>query len=80
MVDYSLVLAVYGGDNENGRKRYRNQLIADISEGLDVKGDIFVQSILGGDVFIEWVKESFLEGKELREYPSADEIRLYKPN
>jgi len=78
MVEYTLVLADYGGDTGKGRKEYRKQLTADVAEGLDVKGDIFGQSILGGGDFIQWVKETFLEEKELREQPSAREIKRYR--
>lgn len=78
MIDYSLVLADYGGDTERGRRAYREQLIADIAEGLDVKGDIFGQSILGGEEFIHWVKETFLGETETREQPSAGAIKRYQ--
>ena len=78
MIDYTLVLADYGGDTERGRNAYRKQLIADIAEGLDVQRDIFGQSILGGEDFIHWIKETFLEKMELREQPSAGEIKRYQ--
>ncbi|MCM2357752.1 MAG: transposase [Geobacteraceae bacterium] len=78
MIDYALVLSDYGGDTENGRNAYRKQIIADIDEGLDVKEGIFGQSILGGEDFINWVKETFLEEIEPREQPSAGEIKRYQ--
>lgn len=78
MVDYTLVLADHGGDNKKGRNRYRQQIIADISKGLNVKKYVFGQSILGGDDLIHWVKETFLGTKELREQPSAGEIKRYQ--
>lgn len=78
MIDYSLVLSDYGGDTENGRSAYRKQLIADVSERLDVKEDVFGQSILGGSDFIKWVKETFLEEIESREQPAAGEIKRYQ--
>ena len=78
MIDYTLVLADYGGDKKKGRNRYRQQIIADISEELDVKGNIFGQSILGGYDFIQWVKETFLGTKKLREQPLAGEIKRYQ--
>lgn len=77
MVDYELVLAEYGGDTDKGRKAYRNDLVADIAKGLELKGDIFGQSIVGGGDFIQWVKETFLEDKDVREQPSAVEIKRY---
>jgi hypothetical protein len=78
MINYTLVLADYGGDNKKGRNRYRQQIIADISEELNVKGNVFGQSILGGDDFIQWVKETFLGEKKLREQPLAGEIKRYQ--
>jgi len=78
MIDYTLVLSDYGGDTEKGRKAYRNQLIADVGEGLDVNEDVFGQSILGSGDFIQWVKETFLEESETREQPSAGEIKRYQ--
>lgn len=78
MIDYKLVLADYGGDTEKGRKAYQVQLGADISEELDVKSDIFGQSILGGEEFIHWINEKFLEEKDPREIPSAGEIKRYR--
>jgi REP-associated tyrosine transposase len=77
MIDYALVLSDYGGDTEKGRSAYRKQIIDDAAEGLDVKDDVFGQSILGGDDFIQWVKETFLEESEPREQPSAGEIKRY---
>jgi hypothetical protein len=78
MTDYTLVLADYGGDTKNGRNAYRKQLISDIDESIDVKSDIYGQSILGGDDFINWVKEKFLEEHEKREQPSVSSIRNYQ--
>ena len=78
MTDYTLVLADYGGDTKNGRNAYREQLISDIDESIDVTGDIYGQSILGGDDFINWVKESFLGEQETRELPLVRSIRNYQ--
>jgi putative transposase len=78
MIDYALVLSDYGGDTQKGRNAYKKQIIADIDEELDVKEDIFGQSILGGGDFINWVKETFLEEIEPREQPSAGEIKRYQ--
>jgi hypothetical protein len=78
MTDYTLVLADYGGNTKKGCNEYRKQLISDIDESIDVKGDIYGQSILGGDDFITWVKEKFLDGQETRELPSVRSIRNYQ--
>jgi hypothetical protein len=77
-IDHSLVLADYGGDTPKGRAAYRKQLLADIEESIDVKGDVYGQGILGGGDFITWVKETFLEESETREQPLAGKIRRYQ--
>jgi putative transposase len=78
LTDYSLVLADYGGDTKNGRDAYRKQLFSDIDETIDVKGDICGQSILGGDDFINLVKEKYLGKEEKREQPAVRSIRNYQ--
>jgi hypothetical protein len=78
MTDYTLVLADYGGDTKNGRTAYGKQLISDIDESIDVKGDIYGQSIFGCEDFINWVKENFLDEQETRELPSVRSIRKYR--
>ena len=77
MIEYSLSLADYGGDTAKGRGAYLKQLIAEIGEGLQLKKEVVGQSILGGEDFILWAKETYLEGKEVREQPSGSEIRRY---
>lgn len=77
-LDYTLVLADYGGDTRKGRSAYRKHIYTDITEGLEVKSDIFAQSVLGGGDFIRWVKETFLEEMESREQPSAGKIKRYQ--
>lgn len=78
MIDYALVLAEYGGDTSKGRTSYRKQLFADIDEELDIKGDIFGQSIFGGADFIDWVKDTFLKKSKTREQPSAGKVKHYR--
>ena len=78
MIDYSMTLADFGGDTAKGRTAYRKRLISDITAGVDVKKDIVGQSILGGEDFIHWAKETFVGRKETREQPSADKIRCYR--
>jgi len=46
MVDYSLVLADFGGENEKGRKGYQRQILLDLTDGLDL------QRSLWGQIFI----------------------------
>src|SRR3989304_7676238 len=77
-IDYKVVLQEYGGDNERGRKRYRERIYSDITDGLEIKDKIIGQSILGGDTFIDWIKGRFLKGKQEREHPSVREIKRYR--
>jgi hypothetical protein len=77
-IDHSLVLAEYGGDTSKGRAAYRKQLLTDIDEEFDVKGNIYGQGILGGGDFITWVKETFLGENKTREQPLAGKIRRYQ--
>lgn len=56
---------------------YRKQILADIDEKLDVKDDIFSQSLLGGESFLDWVKKTFLTGEKIKELPAARKIKCY---
>lgn len=78
LVDCSLVLADYGGDSERGRRAYRKQLLADLDNGLEIKNDIFGQSVVGGESFLEWVKETFLDGRATAEQPAAKKIKSHR--
>ena len=78
MVNYSLVLADFGGNNQKGLDRYRKQIIVDIEEGLDVNDEVFGQSILGGEDFIERIKSEFLESGQEREQPSVRSLKQYQ--
>jgi putative transposase len=77
-IDYKIVLQEYGGDNERGRKRYRDRIYSDVTDGLEIKDKIIGQSILGGDTFIDWIKGRFLKGKQEREHSSIKDIRRYR--
>ncbi len=77
-IDYEMVLGEYGGDNENGRKEYGKRIKEDITLGLEIKDKVIGQSIIGGDEFVEWIKESYLKGKTDRECPPLREIQRYR--
>ncbi|GBE00096.1 transposase IS200 like protein [bacterium BMS3Abin07] len=77
-VDYSLVLSEYGGNSTAGRRAYRKRILINIAEGLEVKDKIIGQSILGGDDFIEWIKETFIKGKKDRESPALRQLKQYR--
>jgi REP element-mobilizing transposase RayT len=78
MVDYALALADYGGQSKKGLDLYRKQLLADIEDDLDLKDEIFGQSILGSDSFIELINSEFLEDGPVREQPAARFLKQYQ--
>ncbi len=77
-IEYGVVLGEYGGDTDHGRRAYQEALYADIAGGLEIKGNIIGQSLLGGEEFISWVSGTLLKGEEDRESPSLREIRKYR--
>jgi hypothetical protein len=77
-VEYGVVLGEYGGDTGRGRRGYQKALYGDISGGLEIKGKIIGQSLLGRQEFITWVSRTFLKGEQDRESPSVREIRKYR--
>jgi hypothetical protein len=77
-VDYGMVLAEYGGDTDRARREYKKRIIAEITEGKEIKEKILGQSILGNEEFIDWVTEKFLKGEKDRERPSIKEIHRYR--
>jgi REP element-mobilizing transposase RayT len=77
-LDYSLVLADFGGDTILGRRAYQKRLKEDLSGELQIKGKIIGQAILGGDQFIEWLKETFYLMKGDRECSALTELNRYR--
>ena len=77
-VEYSLVLADFGGDTDTGRRAYQKRIKEDLSGELDIRRKVIGQSILGGDQFIKWLKENFYPKKRDRECPGLTELRRYK--
>lgn len=73
-IDYSLVLAEYGGDTDRARREYRKRIVAELAHDIGIKESILGQSILGGDAFVDWVTEKYLKGEKDRERPSIKEI------
>jgi len=77
-INYSFILAEYGGDNVDGRINYLKEIHRDIAGGLEIKDKIVSQSILGRDRFVEWVRKKFVKGEEYkREQPSLKGILIY---
>jgi hypothetical protein len=77
-VEYGVVLGEYGGDTIRGRRGYQKALYADIGGGLEIKGKIIGQSLLGRKEFITWVSHTLLKEEQDRESPSVREIRKYQ--
>jgi len=76
-VEYGLVLSAFGGDTGAGRKRYKAQIAEDLAQGLAVKKRIIGQSLLGGQEFVDWVKNNFLDNPKVREQPGAGKVYRY---
>jgi hypothetical protein len=72
-VHYDMVLGYRGADTEKTRKRYEEFVYDGLREDLsgmyeDVKGQV----VLGGEGFLKWVQEHFLEGKQIKEKDIAN--------
>lgn len=77
-IDYVVVLGEYGGDNTRGRQAYKERIYGDIIDGLEIKDKVIGQSVLGGEGFIEWIKEKFINGRRDRERPAFRELHKYR--
>jgi putative transposase len=77
-IEYALVLSDFGGDTAIGRRAYQKRIKEDLLADLRIKEKVIGQSILGGDHFIEWLKENFYPGKWDRECPGMTELRRYR--
>jgi REP-associated tyrosine transposase len=73
-LDYSMVLAEYGGDTDQARTSYKKQLYNDLSDGIDVTDGMVVSTIIGNERFLTWIRETFLKKEKCREQPSAGMI------
>jgi REP element-mobilizing transposase RayT/DNA-binding transcriptional ArsR family regulator len=77
-IDYSLILAEYGGDNVKGRMNYWKEICMDMAGGLDIKDKVVGQSVLGRDKFVKWVRNNFAKAEgDKREIPSLRGILRY---
>jgi hypothetical protein len=56
--------------------RYKGILV-DIEDGLDLRDEVFGQSILGSDGFIDRIKSEYGSG-QIREQPSARSLKQYQ--
>ncbi|MBI3354830.1 MAG: transposase [Nitrospirae bacterium] len=78
IIAYGIVLEEYGGDKDRGRDNYKKAIYADMMKGIEIKDKIIGQSILGGEGFIDMVRDKFVRGKKDRECPSVREIQRYR--
>lgn len=78
IIDYEKVLDEYGGDNAKGRKAYEKRIKEDIAQGLEIRDKIIGQSIIGGEEFIEWIKDKFIKGERDRECPPLRDLQRYR--
>ncbi|MEE9165157.1 MAG: hypothetical protein V3U15_02725, partial [Nitrospinota bacterium] len=76
-VNYEPVLLEFGGDNKRGRKEYQKLICSNMADGLEIKDKVIGQSILGGEEFIEWIKNNFFEKERDRERPPLLKIQKY---
>ena len=75
-MDYKTVLAEYGGDNQKGRQIYWQTLQSDLSQKLEIKGEIIGNALLGNDSFVKKVKDEHLKKNE-KEILSLRKISSY---
>ena len=77
-IDYAMVLGEYGGDTDKARREYKKRIYAEITTDTEIKENIIGQSLLGGEAFIAWVKDTYIEGMKDRERPAVGEIHRYR--
>ena len=76
-VEYQMVLADYGKARKNAGESYRKQLIADIRNDLSIRNEVVGQSVLGSELYISWIKKTYLEQAKSRERPSISKINQH---
>lgn len=82
IVNYGISLGYMGGDDRKGRQGYRRFIKSGIDK--EVKSPLELgkgNGIVGGDDFVQWVKEKFLtKGQAKREQPALRELKeIFKP-
>lgn len=64
------VLGYTGGDTQNGREKYREYILEGLNNEIKVPLDeVKYQLILGTEKFVEWVKDKFIKGRDLKAHP-----------
>ena len=77
-VTYETVLGYMGGDNKEGKKRYRDFVLSGISKGMkNPLAEARAGAVLGTETFAEWIRKTFIDGKEWkrREQPRVRLLR-----
>jgi hypothetical protein len=67
-----------GGDTREGRRRYSDFVLSGLlKEAKNPLGEARAGAVLGTDSFIEWVKRTFIDGREWvrKEQPQAISLR-----
>ena len=66
------ILTILSADKRNRRRAYRRFVsMDDVTDILKIFEDRRLPSLLGGDQFISWVKETFFSQKEHKEVPES---------
>lgn len=73
-VEYSLVLADYGGDNADGRQAYMSNLAEGLSQDSELQKKIIGQCLLGGDDFVSHIQQKYGVRRKNREIPAVRRI------
>ncbi len=73
------VLNLFGGDNEAGRRKYEEYVLAGITtKTANPLSEVKSQFLLGSNEFIKQIKNTYIQGKDLKDYfPRVREIREY---
>ena len=77
-VTYGAVLGYMGGDMKEGKKRYRDFVLSGIRNGeKNPLGEAQAGAVLGTDSFIEWVRKTFIDGRDWvrKEQPQVGTLR-----
>ena len=67
-IHYNEILSYFGGNNKDGRKSYREFVVAGLTGKLqnpleEVRGGL----VLGSDAFLEWVQDNFIDSRKFKE-------------
>lgn len=79
---YAGILAYMGGDDQQGRSRYRDFVLRGLLQNVDNPlEEARAGAILGSDTFVGWVKEQFLDLKTLKnqDYSGLKELKRIIP-